>query len=131
MMKNAELLRFEIAEEYKKKYQLLDEFEAKSEVVNHTITDVDVFTIVNDDPTKRLHQLYSRKNGTINQSFTYEYKRKLESDEELLITAIPKSEAFPFHIEGDNRALRNGMEAERCNLLRTPERTKAPSGAVK
>lgn len=42
-------------------------------------------------PTKRLHQLYSRKNGTINQSFTYEYKRKLEeSDEELLITAIPE-----------------------------------------
>lgn len=74
-------------------------------------------------PTKRLHQLYSRKNGTINQSFTYEYKRKLEeSDEELLITAIPEIRAFPFHIEGDNRALRNGMEAERCNLLRTPER---------
>lgn len=52
MMKNAELLRFEIAEEYKKKYQLLDEFEAKSEVVSHTITDVDVFTIVNDDANK-------------------------------------------------------------------------------
>lgn len=52
MMKNAELLRFEIAEEYKKKYQLLDEFEAKSEVVSHTITDVDVFTIVNDDAMK-------------------------------------------------------------------------------
>ena len=92
MMKNAELLRFEIAEEYKKKYQLLDEFEGKSEVVSHTITDVDVFTIVNDDAMKNAFINYIHvKNGTINQSFTYEYKRKLEeSDEELLITAIPE-----------------------------------------
>ena len=92
MMKNAELLRFEIAEEYKKKYQLLDDFEAKSEVVSHTITDVDVFTIVNDDANKNAFINYIHvKNGTINQSFTYEYKRKLEeSDEELLITAIPE-----------------------------------------
>ena len=92
MMKNAELLRFEIAEEYKKKYQLLDEFEAKSEVVSHTITDVDVFTIVNDDTNKNAFINYIHvKNGTVNQSFTYEYKRKLEeSDEELLITAIPE-----------------------------------------
>ncbi|WOG03978.1 excinuclease ABC subunit UvrC [Segatella copri] len=92
MMKNAELLRFEIAEEYKKNYQLLDEFEAKSEVVSHTITDVDVFTIVNDDANKNAFINYIHvKNGTINQSFTYEYKRKLEeSDEELLITAIPE-----------------------------------------
>lgn len=92
MMKNAELLRFEIAEEYKKKYQLLDEFEAKSEVVSHTITDVDIFTIVNDDAMKNAFINYIHvKNGTINQSFTYEYKRKLEeSDEELLITAIPE-----------------------------------------
>ena len=92
MMKNAELLRFEIAEEYKKKYQLLDEFEAKSEVVSHTITNVDAFTIVNDDTNKNAFINYIHvKNGTINQSFTYEYKRKLEeSDEELLITAIPE-----------------------------------------
>ena len=92
MMKNAELLKFELAEEYKKKYQLLDEFEAKSEVVSHTIIDVDVFTIVNDDSNKNAFINYIHvKNGTINQSFTYEYKRKLEeSDEELLITAIPE-----------------------------------------
>lgn len=92
MMKNAEILRFEVAEEYKKKYLLLDEFEAKSEVVSHTITDVDVFTIVNDDTNKNAFINYIHvKNGTINQSFTYEYKRKLEeTDEELLITAIPE-----------------------------------------
>ena len=92
MMKNAEILKFEIAEEYKRKYLLLDEFEAKSEVVSHTITDVDVFTIVNDDANKNAFINYIHvKNGTINQSFTFEYKRKLEeSDEELLITAIPE-----------------------------------------
>ena len=92
MMKNAEILHFEVAEEYKKKYLMLDEFEAKSEVVSHTITDVDVFTIVNDDANKNAFINYIHvKNGTINQSFTYEYKRKLEeSDEELLITAIPE-----------------------------------------
>ena len=92
MMKNAEILKFEVAEEYKRKYILLDEFEAKSEVVSHTITDVDVFTIINDDSNKNAFINYIHvKNGTINQSFTYEYKRKLdESDEELLITAIPE-----------------------------------------
>lgn len=92
MMKNAEILKFEAAEEYKRKYILLDEFEAKSEVVSHTITDVDVFTIVNDDSNKNAFINYIHvKNGTINQSFTYEYKRKLEeSNEELLITAIPE-----------------------------------------
>lgn len=92
MMKNAEILKFEVAEEYKRKYLLLDDFEAKSEVVSHTITDVDVFTIVNDDSNKNAFINYIHvKNGTINQSFTYEYKRKLEeTDEELLITAIPE-----------------------------------------
>ncbi len=111
MIKNAEILQFEVAEEYKKKYLLLDDFEAKSEVVSHTITDVDVFTIVNDDTYKNAFINYIHvKNGTINQSFTYEYKRKLEeSDEELLITAIPeirdrfhstaKEILVPFEIE--------------------------------
>lgn len=92
MQKNAALLKFENAEEYKQKYLLLDEFGAKSEVVSHTITDVDVFSIVNDDINKNAFINYIHvKNGTINQSFTFEYKRKLdESNEELLITAIPE-----------------------------------------
>lgn len=92
MMKNAELLKFEVAEEYKRKYLLLDEFEAKSEVVSHTITDVDVFSITEDDGMKNAYINYIHvKNGTINQSFTFEYKRKLEESEaELLIIAIPE-----------------------------------------
>ncbi len=92
MMKNAELLRFERAEELKRKYVLLNEFVSKSEVVSYTIDDVDVFTIVDDDANKNAYINYIHvKNGTINQSFTFEYKRKLdETDEELLITAIPE-----------------------------------------
>ena len=91
MQKNAELLKFEVAEKYKKKYLLLNDFVAKSEVASHTIDDVDVFTITDDDNHKNAYINYIHvKNGTINQSFTFEYKRKLdETDEELLITAIP------------------------------------------
>lgn len=92
MIKNAELLKFEVAEDLKKKLSLLNEFVAKSEVVSYTIDDVDVFTIVDNEDRKNAYINYIHvKNGTINQSFTYEYKRKLEeSDEELLITAIPE-----------------------------------------
>ena len=91
MMKNAELLKFEIADDLKKKLNLLNEFVAKSEVVSYTIDNVDVFTIVDNEDRKNAYINYIHvKNGTINQSFTYEYKRKLEeTDEELLITAIP------------------------------------------
>ena len=111
MMKNAELLKFEIADDLKKKLNLLNEFVAKSEVVSYTIDDVDVFTIVDNEDRKIAYINYIHvKNGTINQSFTYEYKRKLEeTDEELLITAIPdirerfKSKAkeiiVPFEME--------------------------------
>lgn len=92
MQKKAEELKFEEAEELKKKYLLLDSFCAKSEVVSFSIADVDVFTIVDDDVMKTAFINYMHvKNGTINQSFTFEYKRKLEeSDEEILISAIPE-----------------------------------------
>ena len=92
MLRKSEELKFEEAEELKKKYVLIENFCAKSEVVSHTIQDVDVFTIIDDDANKNAFINYIHvKNGTINQSFTYEYKRKLdETDEELLLTAIPE-----------------------------------------
>lgn len=92
MLEKADHLKFEEAEEIKKKINLLDNFVAKSEVVSHTIRDVDVFTIVDDDLKKNAYINYLHaKNGTINQSFTFEYKRKLaETDEDLLISAIPE-----------------------------------------
>ena len=111
MMKKAQELKFEEAEKIKQRIQLLQDFVAKSEVVSHTITDVDVFTITDDDNKRNAYINYIHvKNGTINQSFTYEYKRKLEeSDQELLLQAIPeirerfgstaKEILVPFEIE--------------------------------
>lgn len=111
MQQKAAELKFEEAEELKQKYLLIENFCAKSEVVSHTIADVDVFTIVDDDTNRTAFINYIHvKNGAVNQSFTFEYKRKLdETDQELLLTAIPeirerfKSKAkeiiVPFEIE--------------------------------
>ena len=92
MLIKAQNLEFEEAELLKRRYQLLENFAAKSEVVSHTITDVDVFSIVNNDGNGTAFINYIHvKNGAINQSFTFEYKRKLdETDAELLINAIPE-----------------------------------------
>ncbi len=84
----AEELKFEEAEEVKKKYLLIDSFVSSSEVVSHTINNVDVFTITNDERIAFVNYLHV-SNGAINQSFTFEYKKKLdETDEELLQLAI-------------------------------------------
>ena len=81
-------LRFEEAEEIKQKYLLIDSFVSKSEVVSHTINNVDVFSITNDDKTAFINYLHVA-NGSVNQSFTFEYKKKLdEGDEELLQLAV-------------------------------------------
>lgn len=92
MQEKAALLQFEEAEILKKRFLLLESFVAKSEVVSHTIDDVDVFSITDDDIQKNAYINYIHvKNGAINQSFTFEYKRKLdETDEELLTVAIPE-----------------------------------------
>lgn len=111
MQRLAENLEFEAAERVKQKYLLIESYCSKSEVVSHTITDIDVFTIADDDTRSHAFINFMHvRNGAVNQSFTFEYKRKLdESDEELLITAIPeirerfKSEAkeivVPFEME--------------------------------
>lgn len=111
MQRLAENLEFEAAERVKQKYLLIENYCSKSEVVSHTITDIDVFTIADDDTRSHAFINFMHvRNGAVNQSFTFEYKRKLdESDEELLITAIPeirerfKSEAkeivVPFEME--------------------------------
>ena len=88
MMKLAEELRFEEAEEVKRRYMLLEQFVAKSEVVSQTINNVDVLSITNDDKVAFINYIHV-SNGQINQSFTFEYKKKLEeTDEELLQLAI-------------------------------------------
>lgn len=115
MQRAAEELRFEEAEEIKKQYLLIEQFCAKSEVVSHTITNVDVFTIsplqdipasdnadsdateAGKDPETAGSNMASTAfinymhvtNGTINQSFTFEYKQKIdETLEEMLLSAI-------------------------------------------
>ena len=88
MLRLSEELRFEEAEEVKRKYIALDTFVSKSEVVSHTINNVDVFSITSDEKMAFINYIHV-SNGSINQSFTIEYKKKLnESDEELLQLGI-------------------------------------------
>ncbi len=84
MMALAEELRFEEAEEIKQKYDLIANFCAKSEVVSHTINNVDVFSITDDENVAYINYIHV-SNGSINQSFTFEFKKKLEEKEDELL----------------------------------------------
>lgn len=88
MLRLSEELRFEEAEEIKRKYLALEGFVSKSEVVSHTINNVDVFSITSDEKVAFINYLHV-SNGSTNQSFTIEYRKKLsESDDELLQLGI-------------------------------------------
>ena len=88
MQQLAEELRFEEAEVEKQKYLLLDGFVSRSEVVSHTIDNIDVFSITNDEKVAYINYIHVA-NGAINQSFTFEYKKPLnENDEEMLQLGI-------------------------------------------
>lgn len=88
MMLLAEELRFEEAEEIKQKYIALEKFVSTSEVVSHTINNVDVVSITSDEKMAYINYIHV-SNGSINQSFTIEYKKKLsETDDELLQLGI-------------------------------------------
>lgn len=81
-------LRFEEAEAVKQKYMLIDSFCSKSEVVSHIINNVDVFSIASDEKTAFINFIHVAA-GSINQSFTFEYRKRLdETDEELLSLGI-------------------------------------------
>lgn len=84
----AEELRFEEAAEIKKKYDLIENYCAKSEVVSNVMNNVDVFAIESDDTAAYINYMHVTK-GMINQAFTFEYKKRLgESNEELLEMGI-------------------------------------------
>lgn len=84
----AEDLKFEEAETVKQKYLLISNYAAKSEVVSHTIDNIDVLTISSDESNAYINYIHV-SNGSINQSFTFEYKKKIdESDSELLCLGI-------------------------------------------
>ena len=84
----AEQLRFEEAAALKKKYDLVENFRAKSEVVSNVSYDIDVFSIESDEKIAFINFLHV-VNGAITQSFTFEFKKKLdETDDTLLALGI-------------------------------------------
>lgn len=88
MLTLAEELRFEEAEIIKRRYDLISQFVAKSEVVSHVVDNIDVMSITSDEKTAYINYIHVN-NGSINQSFTFEYKKKLdEKDEDLLALGI-------------------------------------------
>ena len=88
IMALAEELRFEEAEVIKRKYEMISMYVAKSEVVSHIVDNIDVMSITSDEKTAYINYIHVNK-GSINQSFTFEYKKKLdEKDEDLLALGI-------------------------------------------
>ena len=73
----AEDLKFEEAETVKQKYLLISNYAAKSEVVSHTIDNIDVLSISSDESNAYINYIHV-SNGSINQSFTFEYKKKID-----------------------------------------------------
>ena len=111
MLKAAEELRFEEAEELKQRIIILEGYCSKSEVVSHTINDIDVFTITSDDTTAYINYMHVT-HGNINQAQTFEFKKKLnETEEEILtlgilqireqISSNAKEIIVPFELDTD------------------------------
>ena len=107
MIALANELRFEEAQEIKRRYDLIESYRAKSEVVSNVLHNIDVFNIETEEKTAYINYLHVT-NGCINQAFTFEYKKKLdETDEELLTLGIiemreryasqSKEIVVPFH----------------------------------
>ena len=85
MLQLAEELRFEEAQELKVKYELIERFRAKSQVVSNVMHNIDVFNIETEERVAYINYLHVT-NGCINQAFTFEYKKKLDETEEELLT---------------------------------------------
>lgn len=81
-------MKFEEAQKIKERYLLIENFRTRSEVVNSSLTNLDVFNIESDEKSAFINFLHIT-NGCINQAFTIEYKKRLdESDEEILVLGI-------------------------------------------
>lgn len=105
----AEEMRFEEAQTIKRKYELLEAYRYKSEVVSNVLHNIDVFSIEDDENSAYINYLHVT-NGCINQAFTFEYKKRMnETQEELLALGIAemrerykslsKEIIVPFHID--------------------------------
>lgn len=109
MLSLAEELRFEEAEMMKRRIRRLEEYQSRSTVVNTSVKDVDVFSILSDEKYAYVNMMRI-KNGSIIYSFSHEIVKQLdESDEEILSTVIPtlhqrtestaKEAVIPFHVD--------------------------------
>ena len=109
MTQLAEDLRFEEAQEIKRKYDLIENFRAKSEVVSSVLHNIDIFNIESEDKVAYINYLHVT-NGCINQAFTFEYKKKLEETEAELLTlgiiemrerygSTSREIVVPFHVD--------------------------------
>lgn len=88
MVRLAGELRFEEAQEIKLRFDLIERFRAKSEVVSSSLNNIDVFSISTEERTAYINYLHIA-NGFINQAYTFEYRKKLdETAEELLALGI-------------------------------------------
>lgn len=129
MAEKASMLNFEAAQEIKEKYQLIDNFRTRSEVVSPTITNLDVFSIESDEKNAYINFLHIT-NGRITQAFTIEYRKKLdESDAELISMGIvemrerfgsnAKEIILPFEIElpVDGVTITVPQKGEKARLL--------------
>ncbi|CAM3759165.1 excinuclease ABC subunit UvrC [Aquirufa aurantiipilula] len=96
MQAASEKLAFEQAQEWKEKWQLLENFQAKSTVVNPAIHDVDVFSIVSDEHLSYINFM-KVINGTITQSQTWEVKKKLNEEEADVLTMLIWEKRDEFH----------------------------------
>lgn len=135
MMICSEKLEFEKAEVYKQRYLIIKEFISKSEIVSRTVSNVDVFSVVNDEVAKKAFVNYIHvDSGAINQSFTYEYNRENDEDErEMLCKVIPEirdkfdSDAreiivpFMLNLEIENVCFFVPQRGEKRHLLKLSE----------
>ncbi len=84
MQRLAAEMRFEEAQIVKEKYLLLENYQAKSEVVSSVLHNIDVFSIETDENDVFINYLHIT-NGCVNQAFTFEYKKRMEETQEELL----------------------------------------------
>lgn len=122
MREESEALRFEEAQKLKEKVELLDRYQARSTVVNPSITNVDVFSALVDAQFGYVNYL-KVVDGAILHAHTIEFKRKLEESEaELLSLAIPELRQR-FHSDSKEVLMSHELELELEGLqLHVPQR---------
>ena len=129
MQELASEMRFEEAQVIKQKYDLIENYRSKSEVVSQILHNIDVFSIEDDDQSAFINYLHVT-NGCINQAFTFEYKKRMnESAVDLLALGITEMREryhslskeiiipFPINLEMENITFTIPQKGEKKKLL--------------